>query len=63
MITAGSSDRFLYIWDTTSKKILHRLSGHNGSVNDVQFSPTHNIVASASTDRNIIIGNIPSYTL
>ena len=24
--------RYLYIWDTTTKRILHKLSGHNGSV-------------------------------
>lgn len=25
--------RFVYIWDTTTKKIVQRLGGHNGSVN------------------------------
>lgn len=62
-ISGGSSDRFVYIWDTTSKKMLCKLAGHNASVNDVQFSPTDSLVASCSTDRNIILGGIPEVTL
>lgn len=38
-VSAGSSDRFHYIWDTTSRRILYKLPGHNGSVNDVDFHP------------------------
>ena len=37
MVAAGSSDRFVYIWDTTSRRILYKLPGHLGSVNDVDF--------------------------
>ena len=42
-ITAGSGDRYLYIWDTTSRRILYKLPGHAGSVNDVAFHPTEPI--------------------
>ena len=38
-ITAGSGDRFVYIWDTTSRHILYKLPGHTGSVNEVDFHP------------------------
>jgi Prp8 binding protein len=38
-ISAGSADRFVYIWDTTSRRIIYKLPGHNGSVNDVVFHP------------------------
>ena len=37
MISAGSADRFVYIWDTTTRRILYKLPGHLGSVNDVDF--------------------------
>lgn len=37
MITAGSADRYVYIWDTTTRKILHKLGGHNGSVKKLIF--------------------------
>lgn len=42
-VSAGSADRFLYIWDTTSRRILYKLPGHNGSINDVDFHPTEPI--------------------
>lgn len=31
--------RFVYIWDTTSRRILYKLPGHAGSVNEVAFHP------------------------
>lgn len=31
--------RFVYIWDTTSRRILYKLPGHAGSVNEVSFHP------------------------
>ena len=37
MVAAGSADRFVYIWDTTTRKILYKLPGHLGCVNDVDF--------------------------
>ena len=38
-VAAGSADRFVNIWDTTSRHILYKLPGHNGSVNTVEFHP------------------------
>ena len=38
-MAAGSSDRHAYVWDTTSRHILYKLPGHNGSVNSVEFHP------------------------
>lgn len=38
-VSAGSSDRHAYIWDTTTRHILYKLPGHNGSVNTVEFHP------------------------
>ena len=35
--------RFVYVWDTVTKKILYKLPGHNGSVNDVDFHPSEPI--------------------
>lgn len=37
LVSAGSADRFVYIWDTTTRKIMYKLPGHLGSVNDVDF--------------------------
>ncbi|XP_055838060.1 U5 small nuclear ribonucleoprotein 40 kDa protein-like [Episyrphus balteatus] len=57
-ISAGSSDRHVYIWDTTSRRILYKLPGHNGSVNDVDFHPKEPIILSASSDKNMFLGEI-----
>lgn len=57
-VSAGSGDRFLYIWDTTSRRILYKLPGHTGSVNDVDFHPFEPIVASGSSDKKIYLGEV-----
>ncbi|KAK4005256.1 hypothetical protein OUZ56_006970 [Daphnia magna] len=57
-ISAGSADRFVYIWDTTSRRIIYKLPGHNGSVNDVVFHPKEPIVASGASDKLIYLGEI-----
>uniref|UniRef100_A0A8D2PL50 U5 small nuclear ribonucleoprotein 40 kDa protein n=1 Tax=Zosterops lateralis melanops TaxID=1220523 RepID=A0A8D2PL50_ZOSLA len=31
--------RFVYVWDTTSRRILYKLPGHAGSVNELAFHP------------------------
>lgn len=38
-IAAGSGDRTVVVWDVTSGKMLYKLPGHKGTVNDVQFAP------------------------
>lgn len=38
-VAAGSGDRFVYIWDTTTRRILYKLPGHAGSVNEIDFHP------------------------
>ena len=38
-VAGGSGDRFVYVWDTTSRRITYKLPGHAGSVNDVDFHP------------------------
>ncbi|KAF0307880.1 U5 small nuclear ribonucleoprotein [Amphibalanus amphitrite] len=57
-VTAGSSDRHVYIWDTTSRRILYKLPGHAGSVNDSRFHPNEPILASAASDKQIYLGEI-----
>jgi Prp8 binding protein len=71
-ISCGSADRFVYIWDTASKKILYKLPGHRGSglylyvyiililitVNETDFHPTEPIIGSCSSDHSIYLGEI-----
>lgn len=42
-VAAGSGDRFVYVWDTTSRRVVYKLPGHAGSVNEVDFHPTEPI--------------------
>jgi Prp8 binding protein len=57
-ISAGSADRFVYIWDVSSRKILYKLPGHQGSVNETDFHPTEPILLSAGSDKRIFLGEI-----
>lgn len=38
-VTSGSSDRYVYVWDTNSRQIQYQLPGHEGTVVAVDFHP------------------------
>ncbi|RMD44873.1 hypothetical protein DV735_g372, partial [Chaetothyriales sp. CBS 134920] len=58
-ICAGAGDRTAVVWDTKTTKLLYKLPGHKGSVNDVRFCPDGEpIIASASTDRTLLLGEL-----
>ncbi|KAJ3695798.1 hypothetical protein LUZ60_001175 [Juncus effusus] len=57
-VTAGSADRMVYVWDTTTRRILYKLPGHNGSVNETVFHPTEPIIASCGSDKQIFLGEL-----
>eukprot|EP01103_Thecamoeba_quadrilineata_P012883 TRINITY_DN3436_c0_g1_i1.p1 TRINITY_DN3436_c0_g1~~TRINITY_DN3436_c0_g1_i1.p1 ORF type:complete len:352 (+),score=65.86 TRINITY_DN3436_c0_g1_i1:56-1111(+) len=57
-VSAGSSDRFVYVWSTSTTHMLYRLSGHKGSVNEVQFHPTEPIIGSCGSDKSLYLGEI-----
>jgi WD40 repeat protein len=40
-IAAGSGDRSVVVWDFRTGKLLYKLPGHKGTVNDVRFSPNN----------------------
>ena len=46
------------IWDASSRNLLYKLPGHHGSVNDAAFHPTAPIVASASSDKCLYLGEL-----
>jgi Prp8 binding protein len=57
-VIAGSGDCMVNIWDVSSGQLQYRLPGHNGSVNGVAFHPKEPIVASASSDKQIYMGEL-----
>ncbi|KAL1963230.1 hypothetical protein VTN77DRAFT_8555 [Rasamsonia byssochlamydoides] len=58
-IAAGSGDRSVVVWEVKTGKLLYKLPGHKGTVNDVRFSPNDEpIIVSGSSDRNIVLGEL-----
>jgi len=61
-VTAGSADRMVYVWNATTRQIEYKLPGHLGSVNDAVFHPKEPIVASASSDKQIYLGELSKWS-
>ncbi|PWA71662.1 sodium/calcium exchanger membrane region, EF-hand domain pair [Artemisia annua] len=57
-VTACSSDRMVYIWETTHRNILYKLPSHIGSVNECVFHHTEPIIGSCSSNKWIYLGEI-----
>ncbi|KAI8933707.1 hypothetical protein NX059_009424 [Plenodomus lindquistii] len=58
-IAAGSGDQSVAIWETRTGKLLNKLPGHKGAVNDVRFHPLGEpLLATASSDRTIVVGEL-----
>lgn len=58
----GSADRCVYIWDITTRKIVQRLGGHNGTVIQTCMGKD-NWLASCSNDHNVIVSQLPEIFL
>lgn len=59
MVSCGSADRMVHIWDVYSGEELYLLPGHQGCVNAVAFHPKlKNVVASGSSDHNVLVGEL-----
>jgi Prp8 binding protein len=41
-----------------TRRVLYKLPGHQGSVNEVAFHPKEPIIASGSSDRNVFVGEL-----
>lgn len=57
-IAAGSADRCVHIWSAKTGAPEYRLPGHGGSVNEVALHPAEPIVASASSDGMLYMGEL-----
>ena len=58
MVSGGSSDRMVHIWDELSAEELYLLPGHTGCVNTVVFHPKENVIASGASDKSIYVGEL-----
>eukprot|EP00009_Paramoeba_aestuarina_P009825 CAMPEP_0201539472 /NCGR_PEP_ID=MMETSP0161_2-20130828/70425_1 /ASSEMBLY_ACC=CAM_ASM_000251 /TAXON_ID=180227 /ORGANISM="Neoparamoeba aestuarina, Strain SoJaBio B1-5/56/2" /LENGTH=342 /DNA_ID=CAMNT_0047946871 /DNA_START=62 /DNA_END=1090 /DNA_ORIENTATION=+ len=57
-VSAGTSNRFVLIWNSVHGRLLHQLPGHKGAVWDVAFHPTQPIIASCSSDKTVFLGEL-----
>eukprot|EP00245_Coleochaete_scutata_P004081 TRINITY_DN16308_c0_g1_i1.p1 TRINITY_DN16308_c0_g1~~TRINITY_DN16308_c0_g1_i1.p1 ORF type:complete len:363 (-),score=58.72 TRINITY_DN16308_c0_g1_i1:310-1398(-) len=55
-VTAGSADRMVYMWDVATRRLLYKLPGHTGSVNEAVFHPSEPIIGSCGSDKTIYLG-------
>ena len=59
VVVAGSTDSFeIFMWSVQTGKLLDILSGHEGPVGSLSFSPTGNLLASGSWDKSVRLWNV-----
>lgn len=59
VVAAGSTDSFqIFMWSVQTGKLLDVLSGHEGPVSSLAFSPAGNILASGSWDKSVRLWNV-----
>ncbi len=57
LVSCGSADKIVHIWDAKAGYIINNLYGHNGGINEVDFNPIDStIISSVSNDNTAIIG-------
>ncbi|KAF6226396.1 hypothetical protein HO133_009262 [Letharia lupina] len=60
-VGVGSGDGTVCVWEARTSKLVYKLPGHRGTVNDVRFAPGDEpIIVSGSSDRNLILGELGS---
>jgi len=60
-IAAGSGDRSVVVWEVSSGKLLYKLPGHRGAVNDVRFSPKQEDPISKFSDHSMFVRMLTVY--
>ncbi|TPX49960.1 hypothetical protein SeMB42_g02410 [Synchytrium endobioticum] len=57
-VAAGAGDRTVTVWDVNARKIVYKLPGHKGSVNEVDWHAREPIILSGSSDKTLFLGEL-----
>ena len=60
MLTSGSQDGVMKLWDVASGRELRTLNAHSRAVSSVAFSPNGKLLASGSFDQTIALWDVVS---
>ena len=55
-IACGSGDRTVVVWERESKRVVYKLPGHKGCVNQVDWAGA--VLASGSNDSTVFLGEL-----
>jgi Prp8 binding protein len=55
-VATGCGDRSVMVWNVENNRLCYKLPGHKGTVNQIDW--TGNMIASASSDRNLFLGEL-----
>lgn len=58
LVSAGSADRQVHVWDVRSGEELYLLPGHKGCVNTVVFHPHEHVLCSGASDKHVYVGEL-----
>jgi WD40 repeat protein len=59
-VAAAGADHFVWMWDTATGKVKHKLAGHNKTVRDVAFAPDGRRLATVGDDGIGLVWNTAS---
>ena len=57
----SSCDRSIWLWETSTGRVLHTFKGHRGAVMAVAVSPDSRLAVSGSSDGTLILWRLPEY--
>ena len=52
---AAGVNKTVKLWDVAARRLIARLTGHDGSVNDVALNPEGSLIASSGQDGTVML--------